>query len=304
MDGRHLTLRVLTDQQIEQVCGQTHSLWHQGRSREAYTERLQHALRCMQGNMRYVGLCDAAGRVLASARELDAELIWRGEVLPALGIAAVFVREDLRGQGYGKAVVRELVNDGRDRGNVMAYLFSDIAPMYYARLGFTPLDAYDWSAPIDALPEDNPFRVRSATTEDLGDLRRWYHGVLAEDRLTTRRSLTWWQYFRWWRNSPRDLVLSDGSREVGYITVNGDSQRLHVYEVAAPELDPSRVWATIRAIARSRGVSTVTGWWHSARQAEWMRLSERTEAIPMIAVLAPSIVPESVDAAFEELDHF
>jgi len=296
---------VLGEKGIREACLQTFSIWHQGRDFGAYTDRVLEAMRRMDGSLRYVGLVGRAGELVASARELDAELVYRGERIPAMGIAAVFVREDLRGQGYGKRLVQALVADAEERGFQAAYLFSDINPEYYAAHGFTLCHASAWLAPLESLPAEEPLNMRPALPEDQPRLMALYHASLPETLLGTHRNATWWGYFRWWREASGDYVLSLDGHAVGYMNISVRGEVLHVYEWAAPDVPPERVWATVRQYAAAHGLLQIGGWWNPHRAEPWMRRGARQAAIPMIRWLSDcKSYPYGSGVAFEELDHF
>jgi len=298
-------LVVLDAEGVTEACRQTHPEWHQGRDFEAYAARVREALDRMGPAMRYVGLHDARGRLVASARELSSELLWQGDRVPAMGIAAVFVRPDLRGRGIGRRLVRALTGDARARGFRAAFLFSDIGPGYYVPHGFRACPAQDFCADVADLAQDTSLAVRRACPDDLGMMLRWYHQSAACSPLTVWRTATWWRYFRWWREAEGDHVLCNGSADVGYLNVRLQGSCLYVYDWAAPGIDPSRVWGAVRARATDLGAKTVAGWLVPTRRQEWMKPLERSGALPMVGPLDDALVlPDLRAAAFEELDHF
>lgn len=254
--------------------------------------------------MRYVGLYDG-GDLVASARELDLTLRQDGCAVRAMGIAAVFVPEALRGRGLGKRLVRALVDDAAARGCAAALLFSDIEPAYYERLGFCACRAEDWRAPIHDLLRGTDLSLRPADPADRPQQMSQFHAASPASMLTTERTITWWEYFRWWRNACEDYMLMRGDEVVGYLNASVTGDGLHVYEWAAPGVAPDAVWAAVRRLAEERGASWVDGWWTPVRNEPWMQRSPRPAAIPMLAPVpgaAPLLDPRK--AAFEELDHF
>lgn len=295
---------ILDDDSVLEACRQTHPLWHQGRDFGSYVERVREALARMGPEMRYAGLVDDTGELMASARELDGGLAMQGCSLPAMGIAAVFVPESRRGQGLGRRLMQALLDDARRRGCAAAFLFSDIGPAYYEPIGFQAYPALDWTAPAAALPERSPLAIRRARPEDMARMGAWLRGTSGPDALCATRTSRWWEYFRWWRDALEDYILYDGSHEVGYCNVAARSDALRVYEWAAPAIEAERVWATVRARAADVGASRVAGWLHPGRREAWMEVAERSEAVPMVAAVDERALPLPAQAAFEELDHF
>lgn len=284
---------------------QTHPLWGQGRSFEAYHARIAEAFHRLGSRMRYVGLFDPRGDLVASCRLLDLALQWNGEVEPVTGIAAVFVPPEHRGAGHAHRLLEIVLRSAASQGAVAALLYSDIAPQFYRRLGFVDFPAVDWDADTAALPPARPYAVRAALPEDVPKLLHWYSRDAEHLSLCPARTEPIWRFFRWWRGVANDCILLENGREVGYVTVTTDVRGMRVWEWAAPEADPERVWATIKRTALSLDLSYVCGWLRPDRQEPWMTTHARVAAIPMVKPLLPGAALPPPDAAgFEELDHF
>lgn len=300
-----LCLCLLDAEGVVEACRHTHPLWNQGRDFDAYTQRVEEALVRMDGTMRYLGLFHATQGLVATARELDTFLNWQGQAVRAMGIAAVFVREDQRGNGIGRALMRHLLNDAKAQGYHAAFLFSDIGPTYYAAHGFHAYPALDWHALPEQLPTDAMLAIRRAQKRDIRRMIEWYHASACQGGLSVRRAPVWWTYFRWWRDAPDDYILCHGSKEVGYLNVRLRGDRLHVYEWAAPGIDAELVWGAVRARAADYGANLLTGWYVPWRKEPWMVTTERSAAIPMVIALQDDLaLPDADTVSFEELDHF
>jgi predicted N-acetyltransferase YhbS len=297
-------LRTLDAAGIEEACRQTHPLWHQGLAFEPYRRRVQEALDRMGEEMRYVGLYDEQGALAASARLLDLRLQTPEGIAQACGIAAVFVRQDVRRLGLGARLIGSILAENRARGCSLALLFSDIGPDYYARLGFSPFPARDWSAPVEHMPSERPLKVRRAQPGEVERLRAMFNAHARRQTLCPVRSARWWAYFRWWRAAEPDLILLDGTTEVGYATVRFDDACLRLFEWMAPDAESSRVWAALRHVAEQSGAQRVEGWLQPTRFEAWMDIVERREAIPMLARTSGEPFVPVDGAVFEELDHF
>ena len=288
---------------FHEVCRQTHPLWHQGLGFDAYVGRLEDAFDRMAGEMRYVGLRSDNGSVAASARLLELRLRLDAELVPTCGIAAVFVAEEMRGQGWGTHLIRTILADAAGRGQQLALLFSDIGPAYYERLGFRACSARDWHALAEALPASGAFATREAAPGDRA-LLDVFNGYADRQKICPHRTAAWWSYFRWWRGARPDLVLLDDGHEVGYVTVRTDADHLHVFEWVAPDVEPGRVWATLRREAIRVGRHRLGGWLQPGRSEPWMQVTDRLEAIPMLASTSAEGFVIAAPAVFEELDHF
>ncbi|MGC8667351.1 MAG: GNAT family N-acetyltransferase [Chthonomonadales bacterium] len=290
---------------IREAARQTYPLWRQGRSFEDYHSRIEEALRRMGPNMRYVGLLSPTGTLLASCRLLKIALQWDHAVVPALGIAAVFVPPEHRGHGYAHRLLQITLREATREGMKAAVLYSDIAPAFYKRLGFIEYPAVDWEADTSALPMTDPYEVRPALPGDLARMLEWYHSAAAGMRLHPARSEALWRFFRWWRGVTNEVILADHGHEVGYLTVTTELRGMRVWEWAAPEAAPERLWATARRMAQSLGLSYMSGWLRPDRHEKWMTAHPRSAAIPMVLPLdADATLPPPEAAAFEELDHF
>jgi GNAT superfamily N-acetyltransferase len=84
--------------------------------------------------------CAENGDVLSSCETFVSEA--HGGL--AATIASVFTEPKLRGRGHAEAMLRELINVYRVRGDVLALtLFSEIGPKLYERVGFQPVPSFD-----------------------------------------------------------------------------------------------------------------------------------------------------------------
>lgn len=61
------------------------------------------------------------------------------EPFPSIGIGSLATRPEKRKQGYAAELLRGVLARFEEQGVTRAYLYSDIAPAYYERLGFEPL---------------------------------------------------------------------------------------------------------------------------------------------------------------------
>jgi predicted N-acetyltransferase YhbS len=59
-------------------------------------------------------------------------------------LAGLYVVPEHRRQGIGKALVKSIEHQARQRGNRRLYLYTDSATHYYERLGWSGVDQVDW----------------------------------------------------------------------------------------------------------------------------------------------------------------
>ncbi len=263
--------------------------------------------------LRYVGLVDEAGRLVASMKRYSLQLASPAApdaVVRAVGVGAVFTREDARRRGLGSALLGEVLREARDLGYAAAWLYSDVDPSIYARSGFVALPAWEHRAPAGSLPSDGALATRPLDG-DVDRLIALYERSFEGGArwLRPARSRAALRYFRW-RNAIRgEHLLLDGAREVGHLVAAPAASKhtLWVDEWSAPGIDPARVWATVRALADAEGCSAVAGWLRPDQLAPWFTPTRRASAIPMVAVIDGSFSIASVPsdyAHFGSVDHF
>ncbi len=117
--------------------------------------------------LRYVGLVDDRGELVAAIKRYGLALVTGvpGALVEvrAVGIGAVHTRDDRRREGLAARLVEAVMAEAADLGYAAAFLYSDIDPGYYARLGFVALAADEHEAEVEALPPDDAlFATRPA----------------------------------------------------------------------------------------------------------------------------------------------
>jgi predicted N-acetyltransferase YhbS len=139
--GAKLRLEVIApDDYARAVLPQSQMLWAGARTFEEYAGEFQATAASGWGKRRFrtVGL-RAGGELVASCKRYERELRCGPRTYAAAGIGAVFTPEALRGRGYATALLGAFLDAERDAGTDLAYLFSDIHPVFYERLGFVTL---------------------------------------------------------------------------------------------------------------------------------------------------------------------
>ena len=301
----NLTYATLDADGICEAAAQTHGFWGGKRTMEEHTQRTFDSLARLGEDLRYVGLRDERGALVASLKFYTVALQTPIGVAKMLGIGAVFVLETERGKSYGQAIVRAAMDEARALGYDAALLYSDIAPQFYARLGFVEFPALDWSADVTALPDSVSLMTRIATADDFDTLRAWYHADAVTADIFPVRSSALWRFGKWFNRADDELILNDGERDVGYVVVRRTPQGLRVFEWVAPGVKPERIWSTVRRLTEMEGQTHVYGWLRFDRREEWMTVTPRPDAIPMIAPLKDSLtVTANMKAFFGAIDHF
>jgi GNAT superfamily N-acetyltransferase len=177
---------VATEEYVRDVLPETYALWGRHRTFERYVDDFTVLANSPYGKRRKftVGL-RVEGRLAASCKLYDREMRWGDVSLRATGIGAVFTPSAMRGRGYASVMLGALLDAERAAGRDLAFLFSDIHPLFYERLGFsrlpsrlitlraatldgshagsTPAEARDWPGVrrcFDAMEAQRPWRFR------------------------------------------------------------------------------------------------------------------------------------------------
>jgi len=122
---------------VRDVLPQTFPLWGDGRTYERYVADFLAVANSRYGRRRRhtVALDDDA--VLGATCKLySRELHWGARTMRAVGIGAVFTPVTLRGRGYASVMLGTLLDAEVAAETDLAFLFSDIRPQFYERLGF------------------------------------------------------------------------------------------------------------------------------------------------------------------------
>ncbi len=138
------------------------------------------------------------GAVVSSCKRYQRELRCNGRAFRAAGLGAVFTPESARGRGYATAFLGALLDDERAAGTDWVFLFSDIHPAFYERLGFVRLPSRALSLRADTLPRER-FPARSLGAEDWPAIERCFAALEATRTFAlTRPPLVWeWLRMRW-----------------------------------------------------------------------------------------------------------
>lgn len=294
---------------VREAARHTHALWGDGRTlpdHVAYT--LEQLRRGEPELLRYVGLVDDAGHLVASIKRYAVALGAGGSTLRAVGIGAVFTDPARRKAGAATALLRAVLEEADDHGYDAALLWSDIDPAFYARLGFVALPALDAEVTTADLPRDGALPLRDATDEDVDALLALFAREHRDHALHAVRTRALFRYFRW-RNEVRAQVSPASGEPRAYVLTARalrDPSALFVLEWAAPDARPDEVAATLRALADERGAHRIIGPAWRRREGIPARIRPRSGAIPMVAPVGRRALPAfDREAAFlGPFDHF
>jgi hypothetical protein len=282
------------DEYIRDVLPHSAELWAFGRAFDDYVADFRALTGSAYGKRRFrtVGL-RIDGRVVSSAKRYERELHCAGQRLRGVGIGAVFTPATLRGRGYATAMLGALLDAERAAGSDVAFLFSNIHPHFYERLGFTALPSRTISiraASLDARRIDAvPIRQ-----SDWPAVRRCFDALELRRPFGLRRTPLVWDWLQARRATATagrvDLALRRGRAVTAFVTgrrsVRADA---YVFEEFGFADDAGRdAIAPLLRIAAG-DLRKVVGWLPPdvARDAvPHGAVKRRTEAILMIVPLS------------------
>lgn len=187
---------------VREVLPLSRELWAGARSFEQYADDFRGAA-AMWGTRRFrtVGLeVDAA--LAASCKRYERVLRCGERAYRAAGIGAVFTPPDLRGRGYATALLGALLDAERAAGTDLAYLFSDIHPAFYERIGFVALPSRLIALRADRLPAQRTAVVTLDHDEHAAAMRRCFEQCEARRAFAFRRTTLDWEWLRLRRGAP------------------------------------------------------------------------------------------------------
>ena len=290
----------LAPHHLAEAARHTHALWGGERLLDDHVAHTLAQVERSSGLMRLCGLVDD-DRLLTSLKRYHGRLMTPAGAVDTVGIGAVFTPEPLRGRGYAKQLLRELMAEARGAGFSAAMLYSDIAPSFYEQLGYVTLSHWLWSAAVTQLPVSNG--LSHAPAGNLAPLLELYQASWSHPCLRSARDETRWRYFAW-RNQAGDarLLLSQG-QPVGYVLCKRFGDVLWLDDLVSLEVDKAAVWATLVELARQHGVSTVAGWLRPEHAGAPFTAVARDKCIPMLAPFDDRVDP-TMPSHFAPLDHF
>lgn len=158
---------------LEQILDGTHTIWHDGLTRAAYS-RYWYAQLATAWGARHVtrwALVDG-NVVLSGAKMYRFDAVLDGRAVQVAGIGAVFTAPDRRGRGYAAELLNRLLEREAADGCDVALLFSEIGADYYRRFGFEsiPLDDVRLRVVEDDRRGAPAMMVRSGEDRDLADI--------------------------------------------------------------------------------------------------------------------------------------
>ncbi len=215
---------ISTEEYVREVLPHSFDLWGAERSFETYVHDLEAVARSPFARRRpfTVGVRDGAA-IACSAKLYGRELRHGERTLKATGFGAVFTRPEYRGRGYASAMLGALLDAERAAGADLGFLFADISPLFYERLGFVRLPSRAISLRARSLdPAIVPWTP--VGPGDWAGIRRCFEALDARAECSFRRTPHVWEFMRskWSQTLPHytqrvDLLARRGRSVAAYV---------------------------------------------------------------------------------------
>ncbi len=287
---------IAPDEYIREVLPHSRTLWAGARSFEEYVAEFHATASSAWGKRRFrtVGL-RIDGKLVASCKRYQRVLRCGERTYGAAGIGAVFTPEELRGRGYATALIAAFLDAERAAGTDLVYLFSDIHPIFYEKLGFAVLPSRTISLRADMLSSAR-VDVVALGASDLTAVRRIFAALDARRPFAFARTpLDWeWQRLRAASREHAGQLVQIGVRRGRSLAVYVSGRRVpaadafvldefaYAHDDDAPAIQP-----LLRAAAGD--LRTVRGWLPPAVARDALprgAVRARTGALAMVLPLS------------------
>ena len=187
---------VTPDAYVRDVLPHSSPQWAGARTFDEYVAEFRATASSAWGKRRFRTLGLRVGGVLvASCKRYDRMLRCDERSYKAAGIGAVFTPDALRGRGYATALIGAVLDAERDAGTDLAYLYSDIHPAFYERLGFVALPSRTIALRADALPAER-IEIAALGDADTAAMRRLLGALDARRPFAFVRTPLDWEWQR------------------------------------------------------------------------------------------------------------
>lgn len=288
---------VAIDAYVRDVLPESFVLWGNGRDFETYAADLRAMASTTYAKRRpfVVGVREG-DRYASTCKTYDRELRWHERALRAMGIGAVFTAQALRGRGYATVMLGALLDAERASGGDLAYLYSDIHPAYYEKLGFVALPSRLISIRAESL-DGSPSGARPIEDADWTGIRRCFDALDRTRSWSLRRTPLVWNWMRGrWRAAPPlgtqnvALVVRSGRSVIAY-AIGRRALRSDAFVIDDFAFDGDAGRAIVPALLRaaSGDLRRVSGWLPPPGAREVLprgSVRARKDAVLMIAPLS------------------
>lgn len=181
---------------VRDVLPETFALWGDGRTFEQYVADFHSVARSPYARRRpFTAGLREAGRVVSSCKTYERELRAGETILRATGIGAVFTPPVHRGRGLASLMLGALLDSERDAGRDLAFLYSDIHPAFYEKLGFGAVPSRTLTLRADSL-DGTPCGCEPLEAHDWPAVRRCFEALDRTRPWSLRRTPLVWEWMR------------------------------------------------------------------------------------------------------------
>jgi predicted N-acetyltransferase YhbS len=259
---------VSSDEYVRLVLPETHALWGGKRDLARYAADFRAVADSPYGRRRpfTIGLHDEE-KLVTSCKLYERELRWASKTLRATGIGAVFTPPSYRGRGYASALLAMVLDRERAAGRDLAFLYSDIHPAFYQRLGFIPLPSRRLTLRAASL-DDARSGAKPLEDRDRPGVQRCFRQLdVSRAWAFTRTPLVWKWIWQKWTAAPapreqrvnlvvrhkRDVLVYVFAlrvpredmlfvEEFGFAGEDGRARLSAIFRAAAGDLARVRMW--------------------------------------------------------------
>ncbi|RTL45079.1 MAG: GNAT family N-acetyltransferase [Candidatus Melainabacteria bacterium] len=141
-----MTIALADWHDILTVLRESYQIWSPGLRKDEYHEYIWRQINHPWARRNYkFFVLKHNSQVVASCKLYTVNLTYRGRSYLFGGIGAIYSMKAVRGCGYGREIVTEIVDYCFNNDYDGTILFSDIDPEFYDRLGFTEFGSADFS---------------------------------------------------------------------------------------------------------------------------------------------------------------
>lgn len=286
------------DAYARDVLPQTAPLWAGRRSFEEYARQTLEATRGRYGRRHYqtIGLYGGSTRV-SSFKRYERAVRNGSRSLRAVGFGAVFTPPEYRGRGYATLMLAMALDEARNQGWDLGFLFSDIRPQFYAALGFRELPSRGFSLRAAALAAAR-LPLARLTDDDWDAVAQAFEYTQRSRAAAFIRSSKTWDWIRMHARHAGEqavrpstnLVVRRGRNVRAYVLGARDLQRdAYIIEefAFADESEAAAIPALLRAAAGD--LRRIAGWLPPNGARDLLprpSVRKRTRAILMMAPLS------------------
>jgi len=174
----------------------TAELWSDKRPFERYVADFKEIAASPYGKRSFktLGLFEN-NQLTASCKRYERAVHLGSKTLRAVGIGAVFTPAHLRGRGYASGFLGALLDREKQAATDLAYLFSDVHPIFYQALGFQALPSRLITLRADSIPMQR-IAVQTATERDWPAVQQCFDALERRRLWGLMRTPTVWNWIR------------------------------------------------------------------------------------------------------------